>query len=428
MRMVVSVWVTVIIIIWIAYLVQHDVMETFFFRRISFLYKSTLNVTADMGKSDKASYAIPQITSVFVREFFAVSLLLTFEARAEGVDFFNSSVVLFLILVVVRLPYINSYAFLFDVMSAPAWNIKHVGAQHYDSDGPHNGIHALFVLAAHVLGAVAAAAGRVYCTVTFGQETVAANIISPAFTVSTNTLEQFGATFGADQRLAGLNFNGSRIASVPLKPDNQLGISGTALVIWYLCEEIAYVCLLCICFVHIWLGTGVGAAERNTPNPFRPRYWAQLCRLSIMLCLIYAALERAFPTAHGSLHVTIYKCQMQVWNPSDYQIDFTHYEHIMRAIGGLIGMGLARMYNNALVSTRENPENEYYYRLVWGMESPHGDGVGEEDEEAEQQQDDDGNNKTSVICVVRKTKIGGGMQALAPNFRLRLPSALNHLK
>ena len=382
-----------------------------------------------MGKSDpsSSSYAIPQITSVFIRELFAVSLLLTFEARADGVDFFNSSVILFLILVVVRLPYINSYAFLFEVMSSPSWKIKHVGAQHYDGDGPHNAIHALFVLAAHVLGAVAAAAGRVYCTVTFGQETVAANIIAPAFTVSTNTLQQFGTTFGADQRLAGLSFiNSSRTASVPLKPDNQLGISGTALVIWYLCEEIAYVCLLCICFVHIWLATGVGAAERSTPNPFRPRYWTQLCQLSVMLCFIYAALERAFPTAHGSLHVTIYRCQMQVWNPSDYQIDFTHYEHIMRAMGGLIGMGLARMYNNALVSTRENPENEYYYRLVWGMQSP--DDASHEDEEEEGADQQGGaNNQTSVVCVVRKTR-GVPMQTVAPNFRLRLPSALNHLK
>ena len=332
-------------------------------------------------------------------------------------------------MVVVRLPYINSYAFLFEKMSSSAWKIKHVGAQHYDGDGPHNAIHALFVIAAHVLGAVAAAAGRVYCTVAFGQETVAANIISPAFTVSTSTLQQFGATFGADQRLAGLSFNGTRTATTPLRPDNQLGISGTALIIWYLCEEIAYVCLLCICFVHIWLGTGLGSSERNTPNPFRPRYWAQLCRLSGMLCLIYAGLERAFPTAHGSLHVTIYKCQMQVWNPSDYQVDFAHYEHIMRAIGGVIGMGLARMYNNALVSTRENPENEYYYRLVWGMESSsdagNGDDIGEE--ETQDDENNSGGQQTSVICVVKKTR-AQMQQQVGPNFRLRLPSALNHFK
>ena len=387
-----------------------------------------------MKKENESSlYLIPQTTSTFVREFFAVTLLLIFQSRAEGVDFFNSGMVLFLVLIIVRMPYINSYAFIFEAMTMRSWDIKHVGVQHYD-DPSQNGIQILFVLAAHVLGAVAAAALRVYHTVAFGVETIAPNIITPTFTVSADMLSQLGSTFGADQRLADLSFhNGSRTAQTPLLNGNLLEISGMALLLWYVIEEIVYVCLLCICYVHIWLATGVGADERRTPNPFSQRYWMQLFRISSLLCVIYTALERAFPTAHGSLHITLYRCQMQVWNPTTSYIDFDHNEHIVRVIGGLIGLGLARAYNSALVSTRRtnnnNQPDEWYYHLIWGIPSP-----GEDDGGGAVH---DGNNDAAellgggeqgtIVCVVGRKQ---SFRANKPqsDFRLRLPSSLDHCK
>ena len=387
-----------------------------------------------MKKDTPETYLIPQITSTFFREFFAVSLLLIFQSRAEGVDFFNSGFILFLILIIVRLPYINSYSFLFEAMTMRSWEIKHVGVQHYD-DSAQNSIQILFILAAHVLGALAAAALRVYHTVAFGTETIAPNIINPSFTVSAEMLSQLGSTFGADQRLADLGFvNGSRTAHTPLPSNNLLGISSTALLLWYVIEEIVYVCLLCICYVHIWLATGVGTDERRTPNPFSQRYWMQLFRISSLLCVIYTALERALPTAHGSLHVTLYKCQMQAWNPSTHYIDFDHNEHIARVIGGLIGLGLARVYNGTLVSTRKRDQpDDWYYHVVWGLASPEkDDGVvqtnnGTFEEETVELLGDQGGGPGTIVCVVkgRQNPCRAKPQS---DFRLRLPTALDHCK
>ena len=56
---------------------------------------------------------MPLIISVFFREIVAVMLLLVLESRVSGYDLMNKPLILFLVLITVRLPYINSYAYIF---------------------------------------------------------------------------------------------------------------------------------------------------------------------------------------------------------------------------------------------------------------------------------------------------------------------------
>ena len=319
---------------------------------------------------------LAQLLSAATREFFAVGLLLVLSLRADGYDFFNTGLVLFLILIVVRLPFINSYAFIFEATTIKSWDMKHVGIQKHDRAG-YNFIHAIAILTAHICAGVAAAGFRIYYEVAFGTENMGLMPkISPQLVVDTHMLEKMGTEWSANERLARLgSLDGVKTFHLPLNATENHGIDKTALMLWYFGEDAVYVCLLCICFVHIWIGTGVVKEKddetANIPlSPFRPRYWKQLFQISILLTMVQLALSRAFPTAHGSLHMTVFKLQYQAWRPDVRALDNENSEAAARIIGALIGVALAKMYSQVLLSTKLFPEDKWYFSLVWGMESP----------------------------------------------------------
>ena len=74
----------------------------------------------------KLFYVLAQLLSAVVREFFAVLLLIVLCLRADNYDFFNTGIILFLVLLVTRLPFINAYAFIFEATTIKSWDIKHV--------------------------------------------------------------------------------------------------------------------------------------------------------------------------------------------------------------------------------------------------------------------------------------------------------------
>jgi hypothetical protein len=121
--------------------------------------------------------------------------------------------------------------------------------------------------------------------------------------------------------------------------------------------------------VHIWLGAGLGKDDSKPMDPFRSEFWKRLFRMSFMLALVFTALTRCFPTAHGSLHHTIFKCQYQAWNPHVHLVDNDNQEPLIRILGGFIGVALAFAYNKMLIATRDTKDDGgYYFRLVWGRE------------------------------------------------------------
>jgi hypothetical protein len=120
-------------------------------------------------EQSKLFYVLAQLLSAVVREFFAVALYLILSMRADGYDFFNTGLILFLILIVVRLPFLNSYAFIFEATTIKSWDMKHVGVQKHDNWW-YNSLHTVAILVAHILAGIAAAAFKVYYEVAFGRE------------------------------------------------------------------------------------------------------------------------------------------------------------------------------------------------------------------------------------------------------------------
>jgi len=320
------------------------------------------------------SYSFPQTVGCFLRELLAVTFLLLMEQRVGNYDFFNSAFILLLVLITFRTPYVNSYAFFFEISSLKKWSMpNHVGLQKHE-DFTQNLFLFVAVLGAHIGAAIGAAALRVLMDVSYGVESLASGqSIEPMLGVSIASLKSIDTFWGTEKRLdrlasAGL-LNGTRSVMLPIHDINILGLDSVAVALWYLLEEVGYVALLCMCYVHIWLGAGLGKDEMKPMEPFKSEFWKRLFRMSFMLAVVNTALNRCFPTAHGSLHHTIYKCQYQAWNPDLHLVDNENQEPLIRVLGGVIGVIVAFSYNKILIATRDNKDDEgYYYRMVWGRE------------------------------------------------------------
>jgi hypothetical protein len=308
-------------------------------------------------------------------------LFLVLQERAIAYDAFTVGLVLFLIFLSFRVPYINSYTLLFEAFSLGQWEVKnHVGLRKH-KDPMQNALHVLVILVAHVCGALGAAAVRVYLDVTYGVEVIRGkerdpygrSDFAPALSVNVESLSRFDPFWGGEERVKRLaDRNGTLMHLLPLSKDSSMGISDTSFVVWYMAEEIGFVFLLCVCYVHIWLSAGVGENQKPLLNPFRRNYWKSLFRVCVLVVFIYVALLRAFPTAHGSIHMTVFKMQYQAWNPNVRMVDDDHGEPFARFVGGFVGMLLAVGYNRMLVGTEcassEDDPGGYYYKLIWGIE------------------------------------------------------------
>lgn len=419
-------------------------------------------------------YSLPITIGAFFRELLAVTLILVLQERAFSYDFFTSGLVLFLIFLTFRVPYINSYTLLFEAFSLGQWDIKnHVGLRKH-ADVSQNMLHVLVLFVAHICGALAAAATRVYFDVTYGTEIMfgkeldplTRTDVAPALKVDVEALRNFNSFWGAEDRIDRLidsGVNGTISQLIPLTRDNDLGISGTALTVWYTIEEIGFVFMLCVCYVHIWLSAGVGENKKPPLNPFSHNYWNSLYKVCALVVLIYVALYRAFPTAHGSLHTTIFKLQYQNWNPNVHLVDDDHSETFARIFGGFIGLFLAVGYNKMLVGTErangEDDPGDFYYKMIWGLEPDpthtkakrlgKADGWDSSSDEERAQ----GRRKGRVYkwkhprsgsrddldvntYKIRKCDKGGNCMDAScvvcynrgPDFKLRLPHTLDHIK
>ena len=78
-------------------------------------------------------YSFPQTFGLFIRELLAVTFILLMEQRVGGYDYFNSAFILLLVFITFRTPYVNSYAFFFEVGAINKWsNKQHAGLQKHD--------------------------------------------------------------------------------------------------------------------------------------------------------------------------------------------------------------------------------------------------------------------------------------------------------
>ena len=333
-----------------------------------------MDTTAAAARKRSLLYSFPQTLGLFLRELLSVSLILLLEQRVSSYDFFNTAFILLLVMIAFRTPYVNSYAFLFEISSINRWSVaQHVGLQKHQ-DFTQNIFLFVAVLGAHIGAAIGAAALRVLMDVAYGMETMSANHgTDPMLGVSVESLSNIDTFWGTEKRLERLAasglVNGTRSVLLPVGELSYLGLDSAAVALWYLMEEVGYVTLLCICYVHIWLGAGLAKDEMKPMEPFKPEFWKRLFRMCFLFAVINTALHRCFPSAHGSLHHTIFMCQYQAWNPNMRLVDNDNQEPLIRVLGGLLGVVLAYSYNKMLVATRDNKDDEgFYYRLVWGRE------------------------------------------------------------
>ena len=438
-------------------------------------YSNTFRNMEDMYAKRSFFYSLPITIGAFFRELLAVTLVLVLTERARTYDFFTPGFVLLLVFLTFRIPNINSYTLLFETFSLGQWQVKnHVGGRNH-ADISQNILHVMVVLAAHIGGAIGAAAIRVYFDVMYGTEIMFGKNLSPdirtdlapALTADVHAIRAIDSFWGSEDRVDRLlkkGVNDTVTELMPLTAESKLGISDTALTVWYTTEEIGFVFLLCVCYIHIWLSSGVGENKKPLMNPFSRVYWKRLFRVCTLVVLIYMALYRAFPTAHGSLHSTIFKVQYQAWNPSVHLIDDDHNETFARIFGGFIGVVLAIGYNKMLVGTEradaDDDSGDFYYKLVWGMEADPNHSrarrIGSEDqgESGSDEEKSQGRRKgsraykwkyprngsvddSSVGCKtyhIRHCDKGGNCSdskctvCQAPDFKLRLPHTLDHAK
>lgn len=393
------------------------------------------------------SYSFPKTFGAFVRELLAVTALLTLQERAMAYDFFTPGLVLFLVLIAFRAPYINSYTFLFEASSIDTWSIRnHVGNLQPHLDPTQNWLHIISVLVAHIGGAYAAAALRVYFDVTYGKEIMSTQpALTPALEVDITGLTRFDPFWGAGQRLnrlaAASAFNGTAEATLPLGT-GALGIDPSAIKWWYMIEEVGYVLLLCGCYIHIWLAAGVADNKQPPMNPFKPIYWKNLFSVACLVTAISFALYRAFPTAHGSLHKSIFLYQYQEWNPNVRVHDSENGEISWRVVGGVLGTVLAVIYNKMLVSTEKRDANDItdtYYRLLWGMDRDESHTKAERVRGQEHPSyttpattaaDTQQQQHTQPLYRRKRCDCGSCAQCAQqnPDFKLRIPYMMNHPK
>lgn len=318
------------------------------------------------------NYSLPITLGAFFREFFAVALILTLQQRMWAYDLFTPGLVLFLLLMTLRIPYINTFAVLFEWLAMGEWDIAHHVGLHRHRTPTQNTLHVAVIMVAHVGASVCAAALRVYLDVAFGKE-----VGGPRpYVLQVNVADMIATDpfWGGQARLDRLISEGydtlTPNATLPLGAGADLGIDRLALIAWYAGEEIGFVLLLCVCFTHIWLASGVAETSTAPNNPFAPAYWKKLFVVCLLLSMIYTALFRAFPSAHGSIHVTVFRCYYQAWSPTTRLVDTDNHEAISRVVGGIIGLMIACAYNRMLVNTeaKEDESSDFIFPLFWGME------------------------------------------------------------
>jgi hypothetical protein len=317
----------------------------------------------------------PLLLSVFFREIMAVALLLLLESRVSGYDLMNKSLILFLILITVRLPYINSYAYIFESASLYKYTSHSRHGSRSDAQNSYwfPSVYFIIVLFAHVLGSIVAAWVRVYWDVQYGTEIqlVSGPVLKFGIKTDVSTLGKYESDFFPDERyrcFAAKGVNSTQTVWFPLLHLDNYCITDTSIQAWYIGEEAAYVFLLCVCLMHSWLATSaIKEGKSSGSNPFAKEYWNKLFRLSVLLTSINLALARAFPTAHGSLHNTLYMFYYQKWTPGSEQLDDKHGEFFFRVLGGLLGALLGMAYNSMTVATQDPNGDPGYFKLVWGF-------------------------------------------------------------
>jgi hypothetical protein len=342
---------------------------------------------------------------------------------------FNSGMVLFVILIMVRVPYINSYVYLFEKATS-----NFGGRSAYDKDPVYPFVEAVAVLGGQVAGAAAAAALRVTLDVSYGRELHGLGSPNVRHGLSTDVaaLRAYDSYWKPDTRVACFKdmgrVNGTVTKWFPLtQASRDFCVPYQSVSFWYLTEEAVYVLIVCMVYVHIWQLTSKRVERyegQGATDPQGRRYWETLFKLCFVLCFLNVAMTRAFPTAHGSLHKSLYYFFVDEWTPGESKvIDDVHDEMVWRVMGGVLGGLMGVLYGRTIGSTIEvratanDASNNLYhlvYCFVWGMAPPLADVTTVDANKGGKGGDGGG----AVGSIYRPQQHGGS------DFKLRIPYSL----
>lgn len=384
------------------------------------MYTQASKVKVEVGYDQKTILWL----STLIREFTAIAALLILESRLEGYDMFNSAMVLFIILVMVRVPYVNSYVYLFEKLTWDFGARSNVNDEFFFAVG-----EGIAVLGGHIAGAAAAAAMRVTLDVNYGREVHGLGSPNVRYGLATNadSLAAYDSYWKAGDRrscFSARGLNGTVTKWFPLtNADRDYCLDVTSIGLWYFCEEAVYVLMLCMTYVHVWQLTTrrVERQDVGGVNPLGRWYWETLFKLSFLLCFLNVALARAFPTAHGSLHKSMYLYMVDLWSPQPHLIDDRHNEIALRVVGGIVGAGLGWVYAYVVHATLPvkagSDSPNLLYCFVWGMPPPAPEAPVAAVASASAAAADGGGGKATVGSAY-------GVRSHGSDFKLRIPYSL----
>ena len=261
------------------------------------------------------------------REFLAVLFQLIAYSRLGNFDFFNGSLVLFVTLVVFNFPFLNSY--LFSVMRFGPWCTQTMSM--WDIVGLI--LQTVLVTVSQVVGALLAA------------------VFTYAF-----------ETNWPDLKVVNEKSNGT-VAGVSYS-DIDSKLDGSNDRVYILLEEYFAVLTLLIGLIHLVhsdlpgiLKTAYGSddppkqdeVQKKKPNPIP-------IELIFHAAILVAGVTRAFPSAHQSLHISVYLGARNISSMTTVG---------MRVVGGLLAACTSIMYYNFMyVWVGSTDHNIMHNRLI----------------------------------------------------------------
>ena len=294
------------------------------------------------------------IGNSFFRELFAVWWLLVLNSR-RAADLYNLSWVLLAVLLVLRVPFINSYLFLFESLTMSSWGGAHQHGFPEDTPWPYQALHSAFLLGAHVSGSILAAVTRVLLDAAYGVESMGSPpLVLGASGPGLATLPAWAQAAGRSSCLAGQTLS----LTEPLMDPGQLCVSRSTMLVFFVGEEFLSTLMLLVVFFHMWML--LDRDQRRHP-PGSSEYWQDLFKVSFLLVIVNSSLTRAFPTAHQGVHTTIYYYFYQMYNPAVQLL--TADEVWARPVGSLVALAVAWGYHYMV---RYSAPGGWAYLFLWG--------------------------------------------------------------
>ena len=294
--------------------------------------------------------------SLLLREFLSTMLLLLLNSRLGGSLFIAAPIVTFYINIVFRRPLNNPFVLMFACCSAGDWKRANVaGYPGYNRDSTSFCellIYCIFMTGSQLSGASAAA---------YVKASYAMSIGSEALQTSAWGINQLNIKVAENSTYSCWKNN---TPPIPVrlfgdKTKDYLLDSCTATIQgqWWFLEDMCAVIFLIVSYMHIWKWLRWDDEEDGNAACTESRYWGKIVSFSVVTGALNLATTMTFPSAHAGLHTSLYIFLYQTQRSDLYITTNNMYEPLIRGGGGIVGCGLAILYEQILARYFDNKRN-----------------------------------------------------------------------